>query len=271
VPVPEPVRQVAATVAQAARRTTQKLPQITLLFWLTKMATTTLGETGGDQISESMHVGYLLTFFMFMALFLVAVTTQVRAGRLIPALYWTVITATSAAATEMSDFVDRTLGLGYLSGALFMGAPLIVIYALGKSTGGSFSVTDISSRREEVAYWTTILTSNTLGTAVGDGLGNSLGIWPSTLLVLSLMSVVVYLYLTTNISRVALFWAAFILTRPLGATGGDLLWKPASEGGLALGRVNVSLVLIGIIAVLVAIATRRLSEQRRGQPACAAA
>ncbi|MBC7644409.1 MAG: hypothetical protein H7123_04725 [Thermoleophilia bacterium] len=240
-----------------------KLPQITALFWALKMAGTTLGETGGDQISEAMHVGYLATFFLFMAIFLIAVTAQVRAGRLIPALYWTVIVATSAAATEMSDFIDRTIGLGPVTGLMIMAAPLALVYTMGRSTGGSFSVTDIKSRKAEVMYWTTILTTNTIGTAVGDGLANSLGIPLSTLLVSIVMGAIIWAYFNTKISRVALFWAAFVMTRPLGATGGDLLWKPHSEGGMALGRINVSLVLITVIVGLVIYATKRLQEQRQ--------
>ncbi|MCW2972171.1 MAG: hypothetical protein JWN72_444, partial [Thermoleophilia bacterium] len=156
--------------ATQLRAAVSKLPAITLSFWVLKMAATTLGETGGDQISESMHVGYLATFALFMAIFLAAVTTQVRSGQLRPGLFWTVIVATSAAGTEMADFLFETIGIGVISGAMALIAPIVLIVLLGRTTGGSFSVTDITTRRDEVLYWATILTTNTIGTGLGDGL-----------------------------------------------------------------------------------------------------
>ncbi|MBC7460562.1 MAG: hypothetical protein H7287_04305 [Thermoleophilia bacterium] len=252
-----PVHEVPAPpAAWAPAPATSKLPAITLGFWALKMAATTLGETGGDQISEAMHVGFLTTFVIFMAVFLAAVVAQVRAGRLVPALFWTVIVATSAAGTEMADFIFKTVGIGVVSGAMALVAPIVLIVALGRITGGSFSVTDITSRRDEVLYWATILTTNTIGTGLGDGLTAGLGVVGGTLVASSMMGVVIWAYFRTSISRVVLFWAAFITTRPLGATGGDLLWQPHSAGGLGLGRIAVSIALALFMVVLIAKASR---------------
>lgn len=241
-----------------------KLPQITALFWALKMAGTTLGETGGDYISEGLHVGFLMTFFLVMAAFLVLVNAQVKLGRLVPSLYWTVIVMTSMAGTEMADFIFHTLGIGFVSIVMGLIAPMVVVFLLGRFTGGSFSVTDIKSRRDEVLYWSLILTSNTIGTGIGDGLGASpIGKLGSTLLIAAIMLGLYWTYRYTNASRVGLFWATFVLTRPLGATGGDLLWQPHSMGGLGLGRVTVSLALIAFMAVLVHRQTRQLAEAER--------
>jgi uncharacterized membrane-anchored protein len=261
-PVPAADPEVAAPAVAEGFLVTSKLPQITALFWALKMAATTVGETGGDQISEAMRVGFVGCFLIFLVVFLVAVTAQVRAGRFIPALYWTVIVATSAMGTELADFIFHTLGIGFVSIVLGLLAPMAIIYLLGRFTGGSFSVTDIKSRRDEALYWALILTSNTIGTGVGDGMAvTPLGVWGSTILIAALMGGLYWLYRTTSTSRVALFWAAFILTRPLGATGGDLLWKPAAEGGLGLGRVAVSFVLVSIIVALAAYQTRLLRRR----------
>jgi len=229
-----------------------KLPAITALFWVLKTAGTTPGETAGDFISEDLGVGFLMTFFLVMAVFLYVAWLQVRAGRLVLGLYWTVIVMTSMAGTEMADFIFNTIGIGVTSVALGFIAPIIVIYLLGKYTGGSFSVTDIRTRRDEVLFWALILTSNTIGTGIGDGLGvTPLGVLGGTILIAGIMLGVYGLYAMTTISRVALFWTAFVLTRPLGATGGDLLSKPQAEGGLGLGRVVVSLVLLTLMAALI--------------------
>jgi len=247
--VTHPVGVVAEEVGRSG---VSKLPEIAALFWVLKMAGTTLGETAGDFISEDLGVGFLMTFFLVMAAFLYVAWLQVRAGRLVLGLYWTVIVMTSMAGTEMADFIFNTIGIGVTSVALGFIAPIVVIYLLGKYTGGSFSVTDIRTRRDETLFWALILTTNTIGTGIGDGLGiTPVGVLGGTILIATMMLGIYGLYATTTVSRVALFWTAFVLTRPLGATGGDLLSRPQVEGGLGLGRVGVSIVLLALMAGLI--------------------
>jgi uncharacterized membrane-anchored protein len=230
----------------------KKLPQITALFWVLKIAATTLGETGGDEVAQTLHVGYLISFFLFIGLFLVAVTAQLRAQKLYPPLYWTVIIATSTAGTTLSDFLDRSAGLGYLRGSLLIFAALLLTFLVWSRSGETFSVDKISTVRGETFYWTAILFSNTLGTAFGDFLSDSSGLhyWGSALLIAAVMVAVLLAHVYTRISRTVLFWTAFVLTRPLGATAGDLLWKPHTNGGLGLGSAKVSYGLLALIAAL---------------------
>jgi uncharacterized membrane-anchored protein len=236
----------------------KKLPQITALFWVLKIAATTLGETGGDEVAQTLHLGYLLSFFIFIAVFLVGVTAQLRAKRLHPPLYWTVIIATSTAGTTLSDFLDRSAGLGYLTGSLLIFSGLVATFLVWKHSGETFAVEQIKTVRGEGFYWTAILLSNTLGTAFGDYLSDSSGLHyrGSALLIAGVMSAILLLHYRTTISRTALFWTAFVLTRPLGATAGDLLWKPHSDGGLGLGSANVSFGLLVLIAGLTVYSAR---------------
>jgi uncharacterized membrane-anchored protein len=245
--------------------TAKKLPQITAMFWALKIACTTLGETGGDEVAQTLHVGYLASFFMFIALFLVAVTAQLRADRLHPALYWTVIAATSTAGTTLSDFMDRTAGLGYFWGSVILITCLAMIFVVWSRTTETFSVERIQTLRGEGLYWAAILCSNTLGTAFGDWLSDGTGLhfWGSAALIAGVMLVILLMHYLTQISTTVLFWAAFILTRPLGASAGDLFWKPHAKGGLGLGSAKVSVGLLAIIAVLIAYSTWK---QRRTQP-----
>jgi uncharacterized membrane-anchored protein len=247
----------------------KKLPQITALFWVLKIAATTLGETGGDEVAQTLHVGYLVSFFLFIGLFLVAVTAQLRARKLYPPLYWTVIIATSTAGTTLSDFLDRSAGLGYLKGSLLIFAGLLLTFLAWRLSGETFSVEQISTLRGETFYWTAILFSNTLGTAFGDFLSDSSGLhyWGSALLIATVMAAVLVAHFRTSISTTVLFWVAFVLTRPLGATAGDLLWKPHTNGGLGLGSANVSYALVALIAAL-SIYTMR--KQRQPEPTFAA-
>lgn len=232
--------------------TVKKLPQITALFWVLKIAATTLGETGGDEVAQTLHVGYLVSFFLFIAVFLVAVTAQLRAKKLYPPLYWTVIIATSTAGTTLSDFLDRSAKLGYFKGSLLIFSGLLLTFFIWSRSGETFSVEKISTLRGETFYWAAILMSNTLGTAFGDYLSDSSGLhyWGSALLIATVMVAVLMAYLYTEISPTVLFWTAFVLTRPLGATAGDLLWKPHAMGGLGLGTANVSYGLLALIVVL---------------------
>lgn len=230
-----------------------KLPEITLLFWVMKICATTLGETAGDLLSMTLNVGYAAASVILFAAFLASLAGQLHLTTYHPILYWTVILTTSTAGTTMSDFIDRTLGIGYASGAMLLVGLLLTTLFFWWKTEKSLSVTDISTRRGELFYWTAILFSNTLGTALGDFWADDsgLGFAGGALLIGGLLALVVLAYLFTRISRVALFWAAFVLTRPFGATFGDLLTKPLEKGGLGFGTVGSSLVLLLILVGLI--------------------
>jgi len=244
----------------------KKLPQITALFWVLKIAATTLGETGGDEVAQTLHVGYLISFFLFIGLFLVTVTAQLRARKLYPPLYWTVIIATSTAGTTLSDFLDRSAGLGYLRGSLLIFAALLVTFFVWSRSGETFSVEKIKTVRGEAFYWTAILFSNTLGTALGDFLADTSGLgYAGGALVFGAALVAIALaWRFTDISRVVLFWAAFILTRPLGATVGDFLDKPRANGGLALDRFTASAVLAAFMIACLFAFTQRPATKAHG-------
>ena len=240
-----------------------KLPEITLLFWVMKISATTLGETAGDLFSMTLNLGYALSSIMLLAIFLVALTLQLRSRDYHPFLFWTVILATSTAGTTMSDFMDRTLGLGCASGSLILIVLLCSLLLLWRFTQPSLSVTQVRGLRAESLYWAVILVSNTLGTALGDYLADSsgLGFLGGALLISSLIALIVCAYYYTDISRVALFWLAFVLTRPLGATMGDFMTKPFEKGGLDLGTQGSSLVLLVILVGVVFYTYRSLKVQ----------
>jgi len=235
-----------------------KMPAITAAFWIMKIAATTLGETGGDWLSMTMNVGYLVSTLIFFGFFIVVLTGQLISTRHHPFLYWTVIIATSTAGTTMSDYMDRTLELGYAKGATILVTLLLVTLGLWKWTCGSLNVNIIRSRKAEVFYWVTILFSNTLGTALGDFLSDDsgLGFLGSWLLITSLLIAILTLTFWTQINRILLFWIAFILTRPFGATFGDLLTKTPDQGGLDYGRGTASLILLAILMVTLFISGR---------------
>jgi uncharacterized membrane-anchored protein len=248
-----------------------KIPALTLLFWIMKITATTLGETGGDLLAQTLQVGYATSTLIFFAFFLIMVTCQLMAKRYIPPIYWAVIVATSTAGTTMSDYMDRTLGLGYAIGSLILISILIIILITWRLTEKSLSVTNIRSRRGEIFYWTAILFSNTLGTALGDFLADDsgLGFGGSALLITGVLVLVILAYFFTKISRVILFWIAFVLTRPFGATFGDLLTKSHEQGGLGYGTMGSSLILLGLLVILIIVesaALKRgaLDDGRRG-------
>lgn len=249
----------------------KKLPEITLAFWIMKICATTLGETGGDLLSMTLNVGYAYSSILLFGFFLVALAAQLSTTRYRPVIYWAVIVATSTAGTTMSDFMDRTLGLGYATGTTILVAILLGIFAVWRLTGESLSVDEIRTRKVEVLYWVAILFSNTLGTALGDFLADSsgLGFAGGALLIGGLLAAIVLAHYFTRLSSVLLFWAAFVLTRPFGATVGDLLTKPVAKGGLALGTIGSSAVLACVLAVMVAYAVYSL--QARQQAAVRAA
>lgn len=226
-----------------------KVPEVTLGFWLIKIAATTLGETGGDAVSMSMHLGYLVGTAIFAAVFVAAVVAQIRAQRFHPTLYWTTIIATTTVGTTLADFADRSLGIGYAGGSALLLTLLLSSLWVWKRSLGTVSVSSVSTPGAEAFYWLTIMFSQTLGTALGDWTADTAGLgYTGAAVVFGLMLVVVALaYYRTRVSHTVLFWAAFILTRPLGAVVGDFLDKPLSAGGLALSRYTASAVLMGFI------------------------
>lgn len=231
-------------------RTLDKLPHVTLVFWVMKIAATTLGETAGDLLSMTLAVGYAVSSMILLGLFVLTLLGQLAARRYHPALYWSVILATSTAGTTMSDFMDRSLGLGYAKGSALLVTLLSTVLFVWRRTQGSLAVDRAMSRPAELFYWSAILLSNTLGTALGDFLADDsgLGFAGGALLIASLLAVVVALTFLTRLSRVGLFWVAFVLTRPFGATMGDVLTKSPKLGGLGLGTLGSSAVLFALLA-----------------------
>jgi uncharacterized membrane-anchored protein len=236
-----------------------KVPEATIGFWLVKVAATTLGETGGDALSMSMHLGYALSSAIFLIFFVVMVAVQLATRTFHPFLYWSVIVATTTAGTTMADFADRSLNIGYVGGSLVLLASLLAILGCWRFAVGSVSVDHIISRKAEAFYWITILFSNTLGTALGDFFADDsgLGYGGAAIVFSAALALVAMAYFRTNISRTLLFWLAFILTRPLGATLGDLLTKPFEHGGFNLGRISSSLIIAIFIAGFVLISAQR--------------
>ena len=226
-----------------------KVPEVTLVFWLIKIAATTLGETGGDAVSMSMNLGYLFGTAIFAVLFAVAVTAQVSARRFHPLLYWTTIIATTTVGTTLADFADRSLGIGYAGGSTLLLALLLGSLLVWQRSMGSVAVATVHSKKAEIFYWVTIMFSQTLGTALGDWTADTAGFGygRSAVLFCSLLAVIVVAHYWTRLSGTLLFWLAFILTRPLGAVVGDLLDKPLNAGGLDLSRYSASAVLLGFI------------------------
>ena len=239
-----------------------KVPQVTLIFWFIKIFCTTLGETGGDAVTMSMNLGYLVGTAIFAAIFLVAVAAQVYAKQFHPFLYWITIIATTTVGTTMADFFDRSLGIGYTGGSLSLFVLLMASLGVWYWSQGSVSVTTVSTPKVEAFYWITIMFSQTLGTALGDWTADSmdLGYGWAAVIFGSLLAVVAALHFWTKISKTALFWTAFILTRPLGAVVGDFLDKPLNHGGLNLSRYTAS----GVLVVLV-IAGILIFPQRPGK------
>ena len=236
-----------------------KVPEVTLIFWIIKVFATTLGETGGDAVSMSMDLGYLVSTAIFAAIFIVAVFAQVSARRFHPILYWVTIIATTTVGTTLADYATRSLGIGYAGGTTILLTLLLASLWIWYRTLGSIAVDTVSSPRTEAFYWITIMFSQTLGTALGDWTADTAGFGfdGGALVFGALLIVLAGLYWWTRISRTALFWAAFILTRPLGAVVGDLLDKPVAEGGLALSRYSASAVLVVFIVVCIFVFPQR--------------
>ncbi len=240
-----------------------KVPQVTLGFWALKILATTLGETGGDALSMSLNLGYLLSTGIFAVIFAIAVVTQILAKKFHPVIYWVTIIATTTVGTTLADFCDRSLGIGYTGGsALLLGLLLASLY-LWKKTLGTVAVETVSTPKAEFFYWITIMCSQTLGTALGDWTSDSagLGYLESAAIFGGLLAILALAYWKTTISRTMLFWGGFILTRPLGAVVGDFLDKPHDHGGLALSRFTATAVLLAIMAgIMMAVPQRAAAK-----------
>jgi uncharacterized membrane-anchored protein len=255
------------TAKNVADHASAKVPALTLGFWVIKIAATTLGETGGDWVTMSLNLGYLTGTFIFLVAFVVLVSAQIRARQFHPTLYWATIVATTTLGTTLADFCDRTLGLGYPGGVSIIVALLAASLAIWYRVEGSVSIESVATVRVEWFYWTTILFSQTLGTALGDwtadedrgGLG--LGFEVSAAIFGAGLVIIALLWLTRRASRTALFWAAFVLTRPLGATLGDLFDKPIGQGGLNMSRFYASGILLAFIVTCVIALPQRAARR----------
>lgn len=231
----------------------KKIPELTALFWVMKICATTLGETAGDLLSMTMNVGYAASSVILFSGFLITLAAQLMTRTYIPVIYWLVILSTSTAGTTMSDFMDRTLGLGYATGSLILIILLTLTLLVWRLSEKSLSVTNITTPRGEIFYWTAILFSNTLGTALGDFLADDsgLGFAGGAILVGSILLAVVLAHYFTKLLSILLFWIAFVLTRPFGATFGDLLTKTHEKGGLDFGTKGSSMILFTILVILI--------------------
>ena len=246
-------------MTEQERDVLSKVPSVTLGFWIIKILATTLGETAGDTVTMTMKLGYLAGTAIFMTVLALLVWRQIAARRFHPFLYWATIVASTTAGTALADFATRSLGIGYTGGSLLLLACVLVSLAAWRWTTGSISSDAISTPRAEAFYWLTITFSQTLGTALGDWTADTggLGYVGAALVFGALLAVVAGLYFWTKVNRVLLFWAAFILTRPLGATVGDFLDKPVDHGGLAFSRPLASAVLAAVIIVLILVLPQR--------------
>jgi uncharacterized membrane-anchored protein len=246
------------------KQITTKVPEVTLYFWIIKILATTLGETGGDAVTMSMNLGYLVGTAIFASILIVAVAAQIAAKRFHPFLYWAVIVATTTAGTTLADFVDRSLGIGYLGGSSILFLLLLAALGVWYWSLGSVSIDSLKTRKAEAFYWATIMFSQTLGTALGDWMADTtgLGYTGGALVFAGGLIVVAVAYYYTKVSRTLLFWAAFILTRPLGATLGDFFDKPIANGGLAYSRFTASAVLAAVIIACVMFFPQRAAKQR---------
>lgn len=244
-------------------RALSKVPEVTLIFWVIKIAATTLGETGGDSVTMSMNLGYVVGTAIFAVIFLAAVAAQINAKSFHPLLYWVTIIATTTVGTTLADFADRSLGIGYAGGSSLLFILLIASLFIWHRSLGTVSVDTVSSPKAEMFYWVTVMFSQTLGTALGDWTATTagLGYGGGAVVFSALLALVAVAYYRTKISRTALFWAAFILTRPLGAVVGDFLDKPLNAGGLALSRYSASAALFAFMLTCILFFKQRAAEK----------
>ncbi|MCA9751220.1 MAG: hypothetical protein KC591_03445 [Gemmatimonadetes bacterium] len=253
-------------MSSSAREAWSKVPEVTLMFWVVKIAATTLGETAGDAISMSLNLGYLVASGIFLAIFVAAVAAQIAARRFHPWVYWTTILATTTVGTTLADYATRSLGIGYAGGSTLLLGLLLVSLLVWHRTLGAISVNSIVTARAEGFYWVTVMLSQTLGTALGDWTADTAGIGygGSALLFGGMLLLLAFAYRWTRISNTVLFWAAFILTRPLGAVVGDFLDKPIVDGGLALSRFAASAVLLLFVGLCLVVAPPRAARGGHG-------
>lgn len=244
---------------ESRREALNKVPQVTLAFWVIKILATTLGETGGDALSMTLHLGYAVSTLIFLGFFAVTLFAQVASPKYHPLFYWMVVVATTTVGTTTSDYLDRTLGLGYVKSSILLFCGVLAVLFLWRRATGAIEFDHITTRRNEIFYWLTILVSNTLGTALGDFVATDtgLGFERGALVFGGLLALVAAAHFFTRLPAGALFWAAYILTRPLGATLGDTLTKPRPDGGLALGRITSSAVIAGLMIAGVILVSRR--------------
>ena len=242
-----------------------KVPEVTLGFWIIKILATTLGETGGDTVTMTLDWGYLAGTAIFLAVLIALVIAQIAARKFQPFLYWATIVASTTFGTTMADFATRSLGIGYTGGSLLLLTCLVIVLALWYWSEGTISVNTVSTPRVEAFYWAAITFSQTLGTALGDWIADTggLGYEGGALVFAAALAVTAALYFWTDVSRVGLFWAAFILTRPLGATLGDFLDKPLDHGGLAWSRPIASLVIAAVMLALILLIPQRAGVHPR--------
>ena len=243
-----------------------KVPQVTIAFWIIKILATTLGETGGDAVTMTLQLGYAVGSLIFLAFFAIALAAQVAVKRYHPFVYWTVVIATTTVGTTMSDYFDRTLGLGYVKSSIILFCGVLLVLFVWHRVMGRIEFQNIITKRDEVFYWLTILVSNTLGTALGDFVATDtgLGFERGALVFAGLIALVAAAHYFTRISDGVLFWAAYVLTRPLGATLGDTLTKPVADGGFALGRISSSLIIAALMIIAVLVTSRRAGLFRPG-------
>jgi len=236
-----------------------KVPRALLAFWIIKILATTLGETGGDALSMTLDLGYAVSSLIFLGFFAITLAAQLKAKRYHPVFYWAVVVATTTVGTTTSDYMDRTLGLGYIKSSCMLLAAAIGVLILWHFVTGKIAVDRVITRKTEIFYWVTILISNTLGTALGDFMASDtgLGFERGTLVFAGLIALVALAYFFTRIPKSVLFWSAYVLTRPLGATLGDTLTKPHEEGGLAFGRFTASLTIAAAMVIIIALTSRQ--------------
>ena len=255
------------TVTPSAADLVSKVPAVTLSFWIIKILATTLGETGGDALSMQLKLGYAVSTLIFLGFFVVTLAAQVSSRRYHPFFYWAVVVATTTVGTTTSDYLDRTLGLGYIKSSILLFCGVLVILAIWHRAAGRVKFEDITLRRDEIFYWVTILVSNTLGTALGDFTADDagLGFGGGAILFSGLIALVaVTHFLWKKAPQAVLFWAAYVLTRPLGATLGDTLTKPVDHGGLNLNRIMASLVILVAMVIGVWLSERRQARASAG-------
>jgi uncharacterized membrane-anchored protein len=256
----EPMAALSRSEFKHRRSPLSKVPHVTVAFWIIKILATTLGETGGDAVTMTLQLGYAVGSLIFLGFFGITLAAQVRSKRYHPFLYWAVVVATTTIGTTMSDYFDRTLGLGYVKSSIILFGGVLVVLFLWHRAVGRIEFENIATRRNEIFYWVTILVSNTLGTALGDFVATTagLGFEGGALVFSGLIGLVVGAHFFTPIAPSVLFWSAYVLTRPLGATLGDTLTKPFADGGFALSRILASCVIAALMVIAIMLTAKRV-------------